>query len=149
MKPEKTRTREPKGKIIERIEKALQTPMSISDLGRILNKSEKVIRLCLKDMGEKVKYESKSNGRGMCHKYSLREDFKSELTTKLNFEFDNFNLNNTNHNLIDRTILRNEYLNDSERAILNWRDETLPDLNELNDLNELKLGDFRRLYGIF
>ena len=112
--------------IEEKIIKALNRPKSITELKKEVGKEEKMIRVCLKEIEDKVTFITQTTSRGESKIYSLKSNpIIKDVTTnkkqnkkKDNDDLDDYGLGNE----FTTGQLKDRYLSNDELEILKWRE---------------------------
>jgi hypothetical protein len=117
--------RETREEIEDKIIKALNRPKSITEIKKEIGKEEKVIRVCLQEISDKVTFTTQTTSRGESKIYSLKDNhiIANNITTnkkqKKKEDDDYFGLCD-----LDTTEkLKDKFLNESELEILKWREQ--------------------------
>lgn len=108
-----------KEEVISLLEKALIRPKSLLELKHELHKDERTIRIYLKEMNDRVLFEPKKICGRVIKVFSLKNDVKDVITQELNKQFEDIVTTDTLH----LNKIRENYLNEDELAILNWKEE--------------------------
>jgi hypothetical protein len=114
--------RETRQEIENRIIKALNRPKSITDLHKELGKEEKIIRVCLQEISDKVTFTTQTTSRGESKIYSLKSNpiIQDNVTTnkKQNEQDDDEYFGLCDLDTTDK--LKEKFLSEDELEILNY-----------------------------
>lgn len=119
--------RETREEIKNKIIKALNRPKSITEIKKEIGKEEKVIRICLQEISDKVTFTTQTTSRGESKIYSLKSNplIQNNVTTHKKQKKENEQDDDDYFGLCDLDTtdkLEQSFLNDNELEILKWRE---------------------------